>query len=241
MLLSARELELVLFGAPDIDVNEWRRSTVYRGALEETSDVVEMFWAEVEGWPVEKRAAAPRAHGGDARARRRLRPALGRDGAVRPRALTSVSLDQAVYPRARGSLDASTASTCRCLRTGRPAADGDVARGRTARRRTGADFLRTVLYPRDAALVAHAVVVVVVVVGRRRGRGGLVAAAEQVRQRSSSDGSSRGSAFGAGAVSVDFPVGRVRLHALDDRARAGAERPPRGPSPSAPKSSAKRS
>merc|ERR1711881_459384 len=46
----------VLFGAPDIDVNEWRRSTVYRGALEETSDVVEMFWAEVEGWPVEKRA-----------------------------------------------------------------------------------------------------------------------------------------------------------------------------------------
>ena len=56
MLLSARELELVLFGAPDIDVNEWRRSTVYRGALEESSDVVEMFWAEVEGWPVEKRA-----------------------------------------------------------------------------------------------------------------------------------------------------------------------------------------
>merc|ERR1719407_116939 len=43
MLLSARELELVLFGAPDIDVNEWRQSTVYRGAHEETSHVVEMF------------------------------------------------------------------------------------------------------------------------------------------------------------------------------------------------------
>jgi hypothetical protein len=101
MLLSARELELVLFGAPDIDVNEWRRSTVYRGALEESSDVVQMFWAEVEGWPVEKRARLLQWCTGSTRVPvGGFDQLLGRDGAVKRFTLTSVSLDQAVYPRA---------------------------------------------------------------------------------------------------------------------------------------------
>jgi len=101
MLLSARELELVLFGAPDIDVNEWRRSTVYRGALEETSDVVQMFWAEVEGWPVAKRARLLQWCTGSTRVPVGGFDQLqGRDGAVKRFTLTSVSLDQAVYPRA---------------------------------------------------------------------------------------------------------------------------------------------
>ena len=101
MLLSARELELVLFGAPEIDVDEWRRSTVYRGALEESSPVVEMFWAEVEGWPVEKRARLLQWCTGSTRVPvGGFDQLLGRDGAVKRFTLTSVSLDQAVYPRA---------------------------------------------------------------------------------------------------------------------------------------------
>ncbi len=101
LLLSARELELVLFGAPDIDVDEWRRSTVYRGSLEESSDVVEMFWAEVEAWPVEKRARLLQWCTGSTRVPvGGFDQLLGRDGAVKRFTLTSVSLDQAVYPRA---------------------------------------------------------------------------------------------------------------------------------------------
>ena len=82
-------------------MNEWRRSTVYRGALEETSHVVEMFWAEVEGWPVAKRARLLQWCTGSTRVPVGGFDQLqGRDGAVKRFTLTSVSLDQAVYPRA---------------------------------------------------------------------------------------------------------------------------------------------
>ena len=101
MLLSARELELVLFGAAEIDVDEWRRSTVYRGALEESSPVVELFWAEVSEWPVAKRARLLQWCTGSTRVPvGGFDQLLGRDGAVKRFTLTSVSLDQAVYPRA---------------------------------------------------------------------------------------------------------------------------------------------
>ncbi|KAH8071925.1 ubiquitin protein ligase [Aureococcus anophagefferens] len=53
MLLSARELELALCGHPDIDVADWRRSTVYKGAFareREAHQVVAWFWETVETW-----------------------------------------------------------------------------------------------------------------------------------------------------------------------------------------------
>ncbi|KAH8074826.1 ubiquitin protein ligase [Aureococcus anophagefferens] len=53
MLLSARELELALCGHPDIDVADWRRSTVYKGAFareREAHEVVAWFWETVETW-----------------------------------------------------------------------------------------------------------------------------------------------------------------------------------------------
>ena len=82
-------------------MNEWRRSTVYRGSLEASSDVVEMFWAEVEGWPVEKRARLLQWCTGSTRVPvGGFDQLLGRDGAVKRFTLTSVGLDQAVYPRA---------------------------------------------------------------------------------------------------------------------------------------------
>ena len=64
MLLSARELELQLCGAPTIDVKAWKRSCVYRGDFDVQKGnpfaplhpVVQFFWDEVESWSDEQRA-----------------------------------------------------------------------------------------------------------------------------------------------------------------------------------------
>jgi hypothetical protein len=62
MLLSARELELQLCGAPVVDVKAWKRSCVYRGDFDVQKGnpfaplhpVVQFFWDEVESWSVWK-------------------------------------------------------------------------------------------------------------------------------------------------------------------------------------------
>ena len=64
MLLSARELELQLCGAPVVDVKAWKRSCVYRGDFDvqrgnpfaPLHPVVQFFWDEVESWSDEQRA-----------------------------------------------------------------------------------------------------------------------------------------------------------------------------------------
>lgn len=50
------ELELVLCGLPAIDVQDWRRNSLYRAGYTAESDVVIWFWELVEGWDQAMRA-----------------------------------------------------------------------------------------------------------------------------------------------------------------------------------------
>lgn len=103
MLLSARELELALCGHPDIDVADWRRSTVYKGAFAREKDahqVVAWFWETVETWDDDRLALLLQWCTGTSRVPvQGFDHLMGRDGARRPFTLTSVDLSSAVYPR----------------------------------------------------------------------------------------------------------------------------------------------
>jgi len=46
--LSHAELELLLSGLPDIDVQDLRRNTAYAGGLSATDRLVQWFWSIVE-------------------------------------------------------------------------------------------------------------------------------------------------------------------------------------------------
>jgi hypothetical protein len=48
MAMDAEALEVVLCGSPTIDVNDWRRHTVYGTGLSATSPRVLLFWKVVE-------------------------------------------------------------------------------------------------------------------------------------------------------------------------------------------------
>lgn len=104
MLLSARELELVLCGVPEIRVDEWRASCQYGGEFKsekEAHRVVAYFWEILETWENEKKAQLLQwCTGTAALPVQGFEYLQGRDGVIRKFALTSVSLDQAIYPRA---------------------------------------------------------------------------------------------------------------------------------------------
>lgn len=51
-----KELELVISGVAYIDVNDWRRNTVYKGGYSESSPVVQWFWQAAESFDHEKRS-----------------------------------------------------------------------------------------------------------------------------------------------------------------------------------------
>lgn len=140
MLLSARELELQLCGAPTIDVKAWKRATVYRGELDvqrgnpfaPLHPVAQYFWTEVEGWSDAKRAllllwctgsSRPPARGFDMLA--------GRDGRARAFTLTSAPLARAAYPRARTRASAPIARSITDCTTPWPTS---AMRRRTTRR-----------------------------------------------------------------------------------------------------------
>ena len=109
MLLSARELELQLCGAPVVDVKAWKRSCVYRGDFDvqrgnpfaPLHPVVQFFWDEVESWSDEQRALLLLWCTGSSRPPARgFERLLGRDGRERKFTITSAPLARAAYPRA---------------------------------------------------------------------------------------------------------------------------------------------
>ena len=104
MLLSARELELALCGVPDIDVDAWRRSTVYKGAFAAAGkdhDVVAWFWDILKTWDRDRLALLLQWCTGTSRVPvQGFEHLMGRDGARRPFTLTSVPLETAIFPRA---------------------------------------------------------------------------------------------------------------------------------------------
>ena len=54
-IFDERELELLIGGLSDIDVEDWERHTDYRG-YEKDHQAVQWFWQAVKGWPMEKRS-----------------------------------------------------------------------------------------------------------------------------------------------------------------------------------------
>ena len=105
MLLSARELELVAMGVPEIDVDDWARSTVYKGAFAARGPehpTVKLFWDEVRhNMDHERRALLVLWCTGSSQVPAQgFRYLQGRDGALRAFTLTSVELSSAIFPRA---------------------------------------------------------------------------------------------------------------------------------------------
>ena len=105
MLLSARELELALMGVPEIDVDDWKRSTNYKGdfaKLGPDHPTVKLFWDEVEHrMDRERRALLVLWCTGSSQVPAQgFKYLQGRDGALRAFTLTSVPLDTAIFPRA---------------------------------------------------------------------------------------------------------------------------------------------
>lgn len=47
-VFDARELELVMSGTAEIDVNDWRKNTEYRSGYHDTHQVIQWFWFAIE-------------------------------------------------------------------------------------------------------------------------------------------------------------------------------------------------
>ncbi|KAJ2930924.1 hypothetical protein H1R20_g6189, partial [Candolleomyces eurysporus] len=54
-VFDERELELLIGGMSDIDMDDWSKFTDYRG-YEKTDQVIEWFWQCIRSWPAEKKA-----------------------------------------------------------------------------------------------------------------------------------------------------------------------------------------
>lgn len=54
-VFDARELELVIAGTAEIDVNDWRQNTEYRGGYHDSHQVIIWFWHVIERFSNEQR------------------------------------------------------------------------------------------------------------------------------------------------------------------------------------------
>ncbi|GAA6059529.1 hypothetical protein JCM10212_006027 [Sporobolomyces blumeae] len=54
-VFDERELELLIGGMSEIDVDDWMKHTDYRG-YQQGDEVVQWFWKAVKGWPAEKKS-----------------------------------------------------------------------------------------------------------------------------------------------------------------------------------------
>ncbi|KAF8334172.1 uncharacterized protein EI90DRAFT_3121512 [Cantharellus anzutake] len=54
-VFNERELELLIGGISDIDVDDWEEHTVYRG-YERNDEVIRWFWQIIRSWPTERRS-----------------------------------------------------------------------------------------------------------------------------------------------------------------------------------------
>jgi len=54
-VFDERELELLIGGMSEIDVEDWKKHTDYRG-YQQGDEVVQWFWKAVEAWPAEKKS-----------------------------------------------------------------------------------------------------------------------------------------------------------------------------------------
>ena len=104
LLVSAVELELMLCGASELDVDSWMAHAQYRGEFAEQGadhDVVRWFWDAVRAMDAATRSQLLQWTTGHGRVPvQGFSHLMGRDGALRPFTLTSVELSAATFPRA---------------------------------------------------------------------------------------------------------------------------------------------
>ncbi|EGB06937.1 hypothetical protein AURANDRAFT_71870 [Aureococcus anophagefferens] len=104
LLVSAVELELMLCGASELDVDSWMAHAQYRGDFAEKGadhDVVRWFWDAVRAMDGATRSQLLQWTTGHGRVPvQGFSHLMGRDGALRPFTLTSVALSAATFPRA---------------------------------------------------------------------------------------------------------------------------------------------
>jgi len=104
LLVSSRDLALMLSGTPKIDVDEWASHTRYRGDFTDegaSHRVVVWFWEAVRAYPPKRRAELLQWTTGHARVPvQGFGHLMGRDGVLRRFTLTSIELEAAIYPRA---------------------------------------------------------------------------------------------------------------------------------------------
>ena len=104
LLVSAVELELMLCGASELDVDSWMAHAQYRGEFAERGadhDVVRWFWDAVRAMDAATRSQLLQWTTGHGRVPvQGFSHLMGRDGALRPFTLTSVELSAATFPRA---------------------------------------------------------------------------------------------------------------------------------------------
>ncbi|KAG7398311.1 hypothetical protein PHYBOEH_011306 [Phytophthora boehmeriae] len=94
-----QELELLICGIPDIDVQDWRNHTIYVGERDERA--IAWFWNSVNEFSNEQRARLLQFTTGSARVPVQGFKALTmNDGRICPFAIQCVSQDECLYPRA---------------------------------------------------------------------------------------------------------------------------------------------
>ena len=54
-VFDARELELVIAGTMEIDINGWRKNTEYRSGYHDSYPVIQWFWMAIERFDNERR------------------------------------------------------------------------------------------------------------------------------------------------------------------------------------------
>ncbi|OQS02349.1 HECT E3 ubiquitin ligase, partial [Thraustotheca clavata] len=100
MVFDYQELELVLCGIPEIDVNDWEANTQYSIEIA-TSPVREWFWQIVREFSSEDRARLLQFATGSARVPLQgFKALISYDGQTCPFSLQSIPFSDTAYPRA---------------------------------------------------------------------------------------------------------------------------------------------
>ena len=103
-IFDFQELELLACGLPTIDVNDWKKSTVYKGEYAKKKinhKVVKWFWDAVDNFSQEQRARLLQFVTGTSRVPvQGFQGLQGNDGTLRPFTIDSVAVSEAKFPRA---------------------------------------------------------------------------------------------------------------------------------------------
>jgi hypothetical protein len=104
-IFDFQELELLMCGLPEIDMENWKSETEYSGEYEESGDdhrTVQWFWETLESWDAEMKARLLQFVTGTSGVPARGFGVLqGNDGNIRKFTIHGLPVQQCLYPRAQ--------------------------------------------------------------------------------------------------------------------------------------------